>query len=284
MTGIVETIVLSLINLMDRIGLGGLCLLMSLESACIPIPSEAVMPAYGNLAAQGRYSLFAVGLVGAVGCLIGSLVAYYIGLYLGRPFVMRFGRYFFLKEEHLTRAELWFAKHGDSAAFFSRLLPVVRTFISLPAGMGKMDVKKFAFYSFIGSVPWTFALAYLGFILGEDWKVIFNYNTFLDAGFIIAIVAILAWYIIKHKRRMKNESGIGKNGAGTGKDGNRRSKEMKDSHDITARESGDNNHSKDETNDESINPAIMKNDAKNDMKRNKKEIKEKQKTDGKNKK
>jgi membrane protein DedA with SNARE-associated domain len=203
MTSIVEWIVNAITAFIDKIGYGGIFGLMTLESACIPIPSEVVMPFSGSLAYfyPDRYNFIIIGLVGALGCLVGSLLAYYAGLYLGRPFVLKYGRYVFLREEHLRKAEWWFERHGDATAFFSRLLPIVRTFISFPAGIGKMNVKKFALYSFVGSLPWTFALAYVGYWLGNKWDVIFQYGHYLDLIMVAAIVILVLWYVLKQDRK-----------------------------------------------------------------------------------
>ena len=205
MVGIVEFITNIIIDIISRIGYGGIMGLMALESACIPIPSEVIMPFSGYLAYKGVYNLILVGLVGALGCLIGSLAAYYAGLYLGRPLIIKYGKYLLLKETQIKKAEDWFAKYGDATAFFSRLLPIVRTFISFPAGIGRMNVKKFAFYSFVGSIPWTFALAYIGYILGDSWRVIFNYGHILDAIVIISFVILIVWYILKRRKNNKEE-------------------------------------------------------------------------------
>lgn len=214
MAGIVEFAVNIIIDIISRIGYGGIILLMTLESACIPVPSEAVMPFSGYLAYKGTYNIIAVGLAGAIGCLIGSLIAYYFGLYLGRPFVTKYGKYIFLNEGHLQKAEWYFAKYGDATAFFSRLLPVVRTFISFPAGIGKMDVKKFAVYSFVGSVPWTFALAYIGYWLGDSWRVIFNYGHYLDAAVVASLVVLVIWYILRHRKKAAGAASDEKTGDG----------------------------------------------------------------------
>src|SRR6187551_3759215 len=126
----------------------GIVILMAIESACIPLPSEIIMPFSGYLVSTGQFSMLGVTLAGAVGNVLGSLVAYYVGLWGGRPFVERYGRYFLVSQHDVELADRWFAKHGEAAVLIGRLLPVVRTFISLPAGIAGMDIKKFMFYSF----------------------------------------------------------------------------------------------------------------------------------------
>jgi membrane protein DedA with SNARE-associated domain len=190
-------------------GYGAIVFLMALESACMPVPSEIVMPFAGALVYEGEQagyigspmSLIGVTLAGALGCTIGSILAYVVGLYAGRPFIVKYGKYILLKEKHLVTAEKWFAKYGDKATFIARLLPVVRTVISLPAGIAKMDFKKFVFYSFVGSVPWTFMLAYIGYYLGPSWRDIESVFRYLDILVVAGAVVLVVWYV----RRMRKE-------------------------------------------------------------------------------
>lgn len=183
----------------SSVGYAGVFILMALESAALPVPSEVIMPFAGYLAYQGVFDLVAVSIVGAAGCAAGSLVSYEIGLRGGRPFIEKYGKYFFMNRHHLELAEKWFNKYGDKAVLFSRLLPVVRTFISLPAGIGRYSVKKLALYSFVGSFPWCFGLAYVGFFLGNRWKNIIAFFNGLDI-LIVAIAIIFILNLIKKKR------------------------------------------------------------------------------------
>jgi membrane protein DedA with SNARE-associated domain len=184
------------------IGIIGIFLLMTLESMCLPIPSEIVLPFGGWLASEGKLDVFMVGLAGSLGCLAGSVIAYVIGYYGGRPFILRYGRYVFLKERHIESAECWFKKYGNIAIFGSRLLPVVRTFISLPAGVAKMDFTRFAILSFIGSVPWCFAFAYAGYFMGQNWESLGSlYDTFTII--VIASILILSLWFFYFRRRKK---------------------------------------------------------------------------------
>lgn len=174
--------------------------LMTLESACIPIPSEVTMPVAGLLAAEGKLNLWAVGLLGAFANLVGSWIAYAVGAAGSRPFILRWGRYVRLHERDLDRAHTWFERYGDKAVFWSRLLPVVRTFISLPAGMARMELKRFSVYSFLGSVPWSLGLAYGGYVLGQNWETLASYVE-LGAYAVAALLVVGAAYLILRARR-----------------------------------------------------------------------------------
>ena len=180
----------------------GIMFLMALESACMPVPSEIVMPFSGYLVVRdGDMSMLGVVLAGSVGCTLGSIGAYIVGFYAGRPFIVRYGKYILLNEKHLVTAEKWFGKWGDKATFIARLLPVIRTVISLPAGIAKMDFRKFVFYSFVGSVPWTFMLAYVGYWLGPEWESIKGVFRGLDVVVVLAVVLVIVWYVYRLRKR-----------------------------------------------------------------------------------
>jgi membrane protein DedA with SNARE-associated domain len=215
MAGIIEWITVVITGIISVLGYPGIILLMALESACIPIPSEIVMPFAGYLASNGTFDLVGLTLAGTAGNLIGSIVAYWIGLKAGRPFVLKYGRYVLLRKKHLDLAEAWFAKHGESTTLFSRMLPIVRTFISLPAGMAKMDFKKFVLFTTIGSIPWNFTLAYIGFQMGQNWEEIKGWFWLLDIIVVVAVVIILAILVIGHLK----ENGKKAAGAKDEKDG-----------------------------------------------------------------
>lgn len=186
------------IYVIDNTGYLGIFILMALESACIPIPSEIIMPFSGFLVAQGHFNIWLVGFLGAVGNLIGSIVAYLVGLYGGRPFVEKYGKYFLVSHRDLNLADRWFAKHGQGTVFFSRLLPVVRTFISLPAGIARMNFKKFCFYTFVGCLPWSYVLTYAGVVLGHNWADIRIYFEKFEIIIGILIAAFIIWWIRRH--------------------------------------------------------------------------------------
>jgi membrane protein DedA with SNARE-associated domain len=186
------------------LGYGGLILLMGIESACTPLPSEVIMPFAGYLASTGRFSLFAAALAGAVGCNLGSAVAYAVGATGGRPFVARYGRYVLLDLGDLARAERFFARFGSPAVFFARLLPVVRAFIALPAGMAHMRLVPFHAYTFVGSFLWCFALAYVGDRLGARWSSDPQLQAVLhrfDALILAVVVLGGAWFVWTRVRR-----------------------------------------------------------------------------------
>ncbi len=174
--------------------------LMVLESACIPIPSEVTMVFGGFLVSRGRLDFFWVGMLGTLANVLGSWLAYWVGLVGGRPLIERWGRYIFLRKHELDRAEVWFDKHGEAAVFVSRLLPVVRTFISLPAGVAKMPFAKFTIYTFLGCLPWTFALTWAGFLLGENWETFLKYGEPVSIAIGVIVLAVLVWWLVKRAR------------------------------------------------------------------------------------
>ena len=190
----------------STLGYGGVVLLMAIESACIPLPSEIIMPFSGYLVYKGQFNLWGVGVAGAVGCVVGSWVAYYVGLYGGRPFIERYGRYVLMSRHDLDLADRWFARYGEAIVFFSRLLPVVRTFIAFPAGVARMNMTRFTVYTFLGSLPWCLGLAYVGQILGEQWdknetlKTWFHRFDFLIGAVILAAAVWWVWRHFKHSR------------------------------------------------------------------------------------
>ena len=180
-------------------GYPGIVLMMAIESACIPLPSEVIMPFGGYLvyAYPDKFSLIGMGIAGAVGCVVGSLAAYWIGYYGGRPLVQRYGRYVLLRKRDLDAADRFFERWGDWAIFISRLLPVIRTFISLPAGISRMNVWRFTLFTFVGSLPWCWALAFAGYKLGEHWADLKRYFHQADVfiGVLILIgVALFVWH------------------------------------------------------------------------------------------
>ena len=158
-----------IISVISTGGYLGIALLMAIESACIPLPSEIIMPFSGYLVYVGRFKLLWVATVGALGCNLGSAIAYAVGYYGGRPLVEKYGSYILLSRHELDWTERFFARYGNITVFISRLLPVIRTFIALPAGVARMNQVKFHFYTFIGSWPWCLGLAYVGMKLGQRW-------------------------------------------------------------------------------------------------------------------
>ncbi len=196
---------LFIITSISSMGYAGVALLMAIESACVPLPSEIIMPFSGYLVAAGRFTLLGVTLAGAFGSVMGSVLFYWIGFHAGRGVVERYGRYLLITRHDLDRADRFFARHGDGAIFFSRMMPIVRTFISLPAGIAKMDFKRFVLYTFLGSVPWCLGLGFVGEKLGENWETIGGYFHKFDTVLAIIILVGMIWYIRKHLILIKNE-------------------------------------------------------------------------------
>lgn len=190
-------------GVISSLGYGGVILLMAIESANIPLPSEIIMPFSGFLVAQGAFNLWLVGLAGAVGCVVGSIFSYGLGAWGGRPLVEKYGKYIFVSHHDLDLTDRWFQKHGEVTVFVGRLLPVVRTFISFPAGIAKMNFGRFVIYSFLGSFPWTLALAYIGQKMGENWEKIRVYFHGFDWVILILIVLGIVWWIGRHIRNSR---------------------------------------------------------------------------------
>jgi membrane protein DedA with SNARE-associated domain len=205
---IFEFLTVYIADIIGQVGYLGIFILMALESVCLPIPSEVVMTFGGFAAQRGDLNFWLVGLTGSLGCLAGSTIAYFIGYYGGRPFLKNYGKFVMIGEHDIDRADRWFLKYGAEAVFITRLLPIVRTFISIPAGMAKMSFAKFAVYSFAGSLPWCFALTYAGIALGKNWDMLQQYWIYLDV-FVILVLAALAAYVLYHKfmkKRPNNEA------------------------------------------------------------------------------
>ena len=190
-----------IIQTISNSGYAGIFFLMVAESALIPIPSEVIMPFSGYLVSTGKFNAVAVIMAGSIGNLVGSLIAYFVGVYLGRGFVLKYGKYVLLKKSHLEIAESYFKKYGNRATFISRLLPAIRTYISLPAGVSKMNLKKFAVYTLIGSIVWNTALTYIGITLGQEWDSIRKYSSYFD---VIVIIAVIVGIILYWRSRRKS--------------------------------------------------------------------------------
>ncbi len=194
-SGVFELIGSFVISSISTLGYPGIVLLMAIESACIPLPSEIIMPFSGFLVHAGRFKLLWVTLAGALGCNLGSIVAYYVGALGGRPLAEKYGRYVLISRHDLELADRWFDRHGESTVFFSRLLPVVRTFIALPAGIARMNFWRFNLYTFLGSLPWCWVLAYAGVKLGERWPLLRGYFHKFDAILVVLILLGAVWFV-----------------------------------------------------------------------------------------
>ena len=191
----IEYLARFIIAVISHSGYPGIVALMAIESACIPLPSEVIMPFAGYLVSTGRFKLLWVGVAGALGCNVGSIVAYAVGAWGGRPLAEKYGHYVFVTHRDLNLADHWFTRYGDGAVFLARLLPVVRTFIALPAGIARMNFVRFNVFTFLGSLPWCLALAYAGVKLGERWEILRQYFHRFDAILVILIVLGGAWFV-----------------------------------------------------------------------------------------
>ena len=201
MSGIVETITTFTIHIIRQFGYYGVFIGMTIESVGIPLPSEVIMPFAGYVAWTGRLTLVGATLAGTFGCLAGSLIAYAVGLYGGRPLLEHYGKYLLMRKKDMDRAHEWFERHGELAVFASRMLPFVRAFISYPAGIAEMDIKKFSVYSFLGSLVWCFMLTYVGFILGRNWHAVEGTFRYLDIAVVFVAMGMLA-YAIYHREKI----------------------------------------------------------------------------------
>jgi len=192
-----------IIGTISRLGYGGIVLLMAIESACIPLPSEIIMPFSGYLVSTGQMNLWLVGLAGAIGCVLGSIVAYYAGAWGGRPFIEKYGKYILISYHDLDLADRWFQRHGDITIFVGRLLPVIRTFIAFPAGVARMNLWRFNLYTFVGSYIWSLGLAWIGMKLGEHWNTLGVYFHRFDAAIGVILLIAVVWYVRRHLQHMK---------------------------------------------------------------------------------
>lgn len=196
-----------IVGVISAAGYAGVAGLMAVESACIPLPSEVIMPFAGYLASTGRFSLVLAATAGAVGCNVGSTLAYAVGARGGRPLIERWGRYVLLSPGDLDRAERFFRRFGGPAVLIGRLLPVVRTFIALPAGVARMPQLPFQIYTFVGSWPWCYVLAYVGYLLGEQWDSDPRLRAVMHR-FDFAVVGLLAlalgWFVWRHLRQHRS--------------------------------------------------------------------------------
>jgi len=196
------------IAVISTLGYPGIVLLMAIESACTPLPSEIILPFSGYLVYTGRFSLFWVATAGAIGCNIGSIVGYYMGMYGGRPVLLRYGKYVLISPREIEIADRWFERYGEATIFFSRLLPIIRTYISFPAGVARMNFWKFNVYTFLGSWPWCYGLAYAGYRLGEHWPDLEVYFHEFDFVIGILLLAGIVAYIWLHRKQRAAEQSL----------------------------------------------------------------------------
>lgn len=204
---IIEVLKVFTVGTIGKLGYPGISVLMGIESACIPLPSEIIMPFAGYLVFLGKMNIYVAALAGTIGCNLGSELAYWIGATGGRNLIYRYGRYVLIAPHELEIAERWFDKHGDIAVLIARLLPIVRTFIAFPAGIAKMNRVKFHIYTFVGSFPWCLMLAWVGMKAGQAWddKHSMLRRTLHEADLVIVVICIvgLIWFIKTRINAMK---------------------------------------------------------------------------------
>jgi len=204
-TVIIEILADFVIKTIGILGYPGIFLLMLVESCGIPAPSEVIMPFSGFLVAMGKMNFWLIVFAGAFGNLAGSLLAYYIGAKGGRPLIEKYGRYILISRRDLDIADRWFKNYGNLTVFSGRLLPVIRTYISFPAGVAKMGLKKFSFYTFAGALPWSALFAWLGVKMGNNWEMIRLKLHNFDMAIAVLVAAAIALYIWRHIKNRKNE-------------------------------------------------------------------------------
>ncbi len=202
---ILTAVSLWITSVIQRLGYSGIILLMGIESACIPLPSEVIMPFAGYLVTTGHFTLWGTALAGAIGCVVGSIPAYYLGKLGGRRAIERYGKWVLISPRDLELADRLFQKYGEIVIFAARLLPVVRTFIAFPAGVSKMNLPRFYLYTFVGSFIWCYLLAWLGKIFGENWQDLKPYFHRFSTAIAVLLIAGFVFYVYRHLRNGKHE-------------------------------------------------------------------------------
>jgi membrane protein DedA with SNARE-associated domain len=190
-----------LLATIGTLGYPGIFLLMAMESSVIPIPSELVMPPAGYLAQQGQMNIWITILMGTMGSLVGAYANYFAAHYLGRPLLLKYGKYVWITEEKFAKVETFFKEHGEVSTFIGRLLPVVRHLISLPAGLAGMNHWKFSLYTLLGAGIWVTVLTYIGYFIGANQELIMRYSHQAVIGVVIVSIAIIAVYVWNHRRK-----------------------------------------------------------------------------------
>ena len=199
----IHDIAQTIVEYIGHMGYWGIFLLMFLESTFFPFPSEIIMIPAGYLAYKGEMNVYIVVLVGILGSVAGALFNYYLAMHFGRKFILKYGKYFFIKEETLDKLEAFFIKHGDLSTFNGRLIPGIRQLISLPAGLAKMNIAKFSLYSGLGAGIWVIVLVALGYLLGSNEELISEYLRSATLIALISVVFITIFYVVRYKRRQK---------------------------------------------------------------------------------
>jgi len=194
-------LIMWLVNTIGALGYPGIFLLMAMESSVIPVPSELVMPPAGYLAQQGQMNMAAVIICGTLGSLVGAYANYFAAHYLGRPLLLKYGKYVWITEEKFAKVERYFKDHGEISTFIGRLLPVVRHLISLPAGLAGMNHVKFSLYTLLGAGIWVTVLSYIGYFIGANQELIMRYSHQALIGVVIVCAVIVYFYVRAHKKK-----------------------------------------------------------------------------------
>lgn len=200
---ILSHLVVMIENVINHTGPTGIALLMAIESCNIPLPSEAILPFAGYMVSKGYFSIHTAAVAGAIGCVIGSLPSYYLGYWGGRPFVEKYGKYFLISKKDLEDADKWVEKYGDWAFFICRMLPVVRTFISFPAGILRAKKRFFFTFTFLGSLVWSYFLVYVGIKMGENMEAFKHIWHKFDVAIVVVCVVLGCAYLYKHFKHLK---------------------------------------------------------------------------------
>ena len=200
----IELIINFIVSVISSIGYWGIFILTAMESMVLPMPTEILMPLVGSLVASGKFNLLAVSLISALGALFGSLISYILGKWLGRKVFLKYGKYVLLDRQHILWTEKWFKKRGEKTIFISRFIPIVKHIISIPAGIGQMNIFKFSAYTFLGAGIWNVLLIFLGMTLEQQWGLVHNYYVYLEIVAALLIISLVVWFYISRVNGKKN--------------------------------------------------------------------------------
>ncbi len=202
---IISTLVSFVVSVIDNAGYAGIFLLMTLEGSFLPVPSEIILPFSGFLVSEGRFSLWIVALIGAVANIVGTMITYSLSRYVGLPFLYKYGRYVLVTRHDIDMAHRLFARFGAPIVFVSRLIPGIRGFVPIPAGVAEMSIPRFVTYVFVGSFLWSLFLTYVGVLIGENWEVVQEYIKPIEIILFILVIMGAAWWIYRHVKIIKRE-------------------------------------------------------------------------------
>jgi len=199
----IEFVINFIVSVISTLHYWGVFLLTAMESVALPMPTEILMPLVGSLVVSGKFNLLAVSLVSALGALFGSLLSYVLGMWLGRKFILKYGKYVLLDKQHLLWTEKWFKRKGEKTIFISRFIPIVKHIISIPAGIGQMNIFKFSAYTFFGAGIWNVLLIFLGMLLEQQWGLVHNYYVYLEVVAALLIISLVVWFYISRMNGKK---------------------------------------------------------------------------------